>query len=64
MAALAMEFEDAVVETLVEKTRRAVEQYHPKSVVVGGGVSANTRLRDAMHTLIARTTLNSTLVPL
>ena len=50
-AAIAMEFENAVIETLTEKTRRALEIYTPKSIVVGGGVSANTHLRKAMHDL-------------
>lgn len=50
---LAMEFEDAVVETLSEKTRRAIERYAPKSVVVSGGVSANVHLRSVITALIA-----------
>ena len=59
-AALAMEFENAVVETLIEKTRRAIERHAPKSIVVGGGVSANEHLREAMRALTA-TQRNSTL---
>ena len=51
-SAIAMEFENAIIETLTEKTRRAIEQYTPKSIVVGGGVSANIHLRKAMHTLV------------
>ena len=51
-SALAMEFENAIVETLVEKTRRAINQYAPKSVVVGGGVSANKHLRQSIKTLL------------
>ncbi len=50
-AAVAMEFENAIVETLTEKTQRAIEQYAPKSIAVAGGVSANKHLRKAMHTL-------------
>ncbi len=46
--ALAMEFEDAVVETLTEKTRRAIERYGPKTLAVGGGVSANQCLRERL----------------
>ena len=44
-SALAMEFEDAVIETLLVKTQRALERCSPKSVVVSGGVSANKQLR-------------------
>ncbi len=41
-------FQEAVVEVLVEKTRRAALKYNTASVVLGGGVSANGRLREAM----------------
>lgn len=38
-------FEDAVIDTLVIKCRRALEQTGGRQLVVAGGVSANTRLR-------------------
>jgi N6-L-threonylcarbamoyladenine synthase len=41
-------FEQAVVDVLVEKTRRAVERFKPKSIIVSGGVSANLLLREEM----------------
>ena len=41
-------FQAACVETLVIKLRRAVEQTGAKSVVIGGGVSANRALRAAV----------------
>jgi N6-L-threonylcarbamoyladenine synthase len=44
-AALARDFEDAVVEVLIAKLARAVERCDAKSVVLGGGVAANRRLR-------------------
>ena len=50
-AALAMEFEDAVVETLLVKTQRALERYALKSIIVSGGVSANKRLREQFRHL-------------
>jgi N6-L-threonylcarbamoyladenine synthase len=46
-------FEQAVVDVLVEKTRRAVEQFDPKSVIVSGGVSANRLLREQMAERLA-----------
>lgn len=46
--ALAYEFEEAVVDVLVAKTLAAVRRYHPKSVIVSGGVAANRRLRERM----------------
>ncbi len=39
-------FQEAVIEVLVEKTISAARQNHIDTIVVGGGVSANTRLRD------------------
>jgi len=47
--ALAWELQEAVVEVLVTKLMRAVEEYSPASVVIGGGVAANARLKDELH---------------
>ena len=38
-------FQDAVVEQLVIKLNMAVEEYEPKSIIVCGGVAANSHLR-------------------
>lgn len=38
-------FQEAVVDVLAAKTVRAAEKLRPKSVILTGGVSANTRLR-------------------
>ncbi len=38
-------FQDAVVEQLVIKLKMAVEEYKPKSIIVCGGVAANSHLR-------------------
>ncbi len=48
---LSREFEDAVTEVIITKTRRAIEQYKPKSLVIGGGVIANTFIRSAFEKL-------------
>lgn len=48
VADIAASFEATVVNTLVNKTRRADEKYHPASIVVGGGVAANRHLRNRM----------------
>jgi N6-L-threonylcarbamoyladenine synthase len=45
---IACEFENAVVETLVHKTIKAIKQYKIKTLIVGGGVSANTYLQEQM----------------
>lgn len=42
---IAREFEDAVAEVLVGKTMRAVAERGARTVIVGGGVSANTYIR-------------------
>jgi len=49
-ADVALAFQDALVETLVEKTARAVEQFSRTRVVLGGGVACNTALVTAMRT--------------
>ena len=42
---IAREFEDAVVDVLTHKTLKAIKEYQIKTLVVGGGVSANKRLK-------------------
>lgn len=42
---IARAFEDAAAEVLVEKTFRAAEEYGAKTIVVGGGVSANMYIK-------------------
>jgi N6-L-threonylcarbamoyladenine synthase len=49
MADIACAFQDAVVETLVLKCRRALEQTRLSRLVIAGGVSANRRLRQRLE---------------
>lgn len=42
---IALEFENAVTETLIHKTKKAIEKYGAKTLIIGGGVSANTHIR-------------------
>jgi len=42
-------FEQAIIDVLTEKTIRAIKKYKPKTVVMGGGVTANTKLRQTME---------------
>lgn len=42
---LALEFENAAADVLVSKTIRAMEEYSVQTILVGGGVSANTHIR-------------------
>ena len=48
-ADVARAFEEAVVDTLVIKCRRALDQTGLKRLVVAGGVSANVRLRERLE---------------
>ncbi len=43
---LARSFEEAAIEPLIYKTRRAIEEYAAKSIILGGGVSSNTYLQE------------------
>lgn len=51
-AAFAAEFEDAVTEVFVHKTRRALEESGAKTFVIGGGVAANKHLREQLQALV------------
>ncbi len=50
---LAHEFEMAVTEVVVKKTIKAIDQFGAKSLIVGGGVIANKRIRAALSRLAA-----------
>jgi len=50
---VALAFQDALVDTLVEKTARAVEAHGRQRVVLGGGVAGNTALVEAMRVRMA-----------
>lgn len=43
---IAASFQEAVVDSLITKLLKAAEEYDVKSVVLSGGVAANTRLRE------------------
>lgn len=46
---ICMEFENAVVEVLIYKTLKAMKKYNVKSLIVGGGVAANSYLRSELN---------------
>jgi len=48
-ADIAREFEDACVDVLVAKTMRASEEFGARHIILGGGVSANTLLRERLR---------------
>ena len=49
---LAWQFSEAVVEILISKTMKAMEIYHPKSVLMAGGVAANKQLREGLRAAV------------
>lgn len=53
-ADIACAFQEAVVDTLVIKCRRALQQVDYKTLVIAGGVSANQRLRERLEQALAK----------
>ena len=52
--AVCHEFQEAALDVLIGKTRRAIEEYQPRTVIIAGGVSANAELRRRMSAMITR----------
>jgi len=48
LADLAASFQAAVVDVLVEKARRAAQEYEARQILLAGGVAANKTLRREM----------------
>lgn len=48
IADIAASFQEAVVDVLVEKTSLAAKRYNVRGILTGGGVAANTRLRQRL----------------
>ena len=48
---IAREFENSVTEVLVSKTELALEEHEAKSLIIAGGVIANTHIRSAFELL-------------
>jgi N6-L-threonylcarbamoyladenine synthase len=51
-ANIAASFQEAVVDVLVRKTKRAADKYKPASVLLAGGVAANSVLRERLDEYI------------
>lgn len=52
MCDIALETENAIVDVLVAKTIKAAEKYRVTSLLLGGGVAANQKLKTHLHSLI------------
>ncbi len=46
---MAANFQEAVVEVMVVKTLEMARRYKARGIVLGGGVTANARLREEMN---------------
>lgn len=53
-ALIAKDFEDSVTEVLIKKTREAAEKYGVHEIILGGGVTANKKIRGAFRNMVAR----------
>ncbi len=49
---IAYEFQEAVAEVLITKTKRAIADFGVQTVIVGGGVAANTRIISGLKKMI------------
>jgi N6-L-threonylcarbamoyladenine synthase len=64
LADVAASFQAAVVDVLVAKCRQAARQFGRKTLLVGGGVAANSLLRQRLHELAARDGLELIIAPM
>ncbi|MFZ4453422.1 tRNA (adenosine(37)-N6)-threonylcarbamoyltransferase complex transferase subunit TsaD [Salibacterium aidingense] len=62
-ANVAASFQASVIEVLVEKTKRAAENYQVRQVVLAGGVAANQGLRRAMEKAFTASDVELTIPP-
>ena len=59
LQALCREFQQAVIDVLISKTIQAAKKYKPKTILLGGGVSANQELRKQLGEAIKTKTQNT-----
>ncbi len=52
-ALIAKDFEDSVTEVLIKKTLAAAKEYDVHEIILGGGVSANKKIRTAFRNMVA-----------
>ena len=49
---IALEFEDAVTEVLISKTKKVLKRYGVKTLIIGGGVAANEHIKTSFENMI------------
>jgi N6-L-threonylcarbamoyladenine synthase len=60
---LAREFEDAVVEVIIAKAKKALVQFGTKTLILGGGVTANKEIRRAFEEMVKEFPDTTLLIP-
>lgn len=58
-ADIAASFEKAAIDVLIKKTIRAAVEYNARTIILGGGVSANVALRSRLGAEIKKSLLNA-----
>ncbi len=58
-----LSFEDAIIDTLVAKTKKVIEEHEPKVLIIAGGVIANQTIRKSFEKLASQFEGVSLLVP-
>ncbi len=53
-ALIAKDFEDSVTEVLIKKTLAAAKEYNVHEIILGGGVTANNKIRATFYAVVAR----------
>ena len=61
---MARSFQDVAIGMILEKATRAAEDYHVKQMVLAGGVSANSYLREQMKARLEGTGIDLIIPPL
>lgn len=64
LADIAASFQQAVIDVLAGKTEAAIKQHHPQTILLSGGVAANTLLREKMQQLSDANGLTLKIAPL
>lgn len=59
---VAREFEECVADVLVAKTMRAIEEHAVQALVLGGGVSANTYIRERLREALSEADASAALL--
>ena len=56
-------FQQAIIDVVIKKTVQAIIEYNAKSILIGGGVSANKELRNQLGEAVKNSTKASYHIP-